>query len=682
MYTPPDTPRLGARHAHSVKGLRTASCESTPGPAGIASLYFPISLSIEHMAVPIPGRELSLDHEDIEILINVRNLIAFLVGGALVATRRRHTFFAIFLSIAKSLEDYNFTNIDGTTFGEVANASFESYIDELDLADVRASCEKVIEALVLGEQMRSTLLYKEAFAHAVGRYDDIQESAKVPDIAAKIKMISRATRLRLERAYIDLRQRLETVDARLTDFEFPSLFIGSKAKPFKDDYMAMRRHVMGHYKTKYGSWPPKANPKKNQLRTDGLNRVVLRDLYEDLTGLYDLLTDRTSLTTRAMDQAMDDAGDERPDEPIGRRLRAIFDEYDRSMPPVQPPVPFDTPMLPTLVGVRSEYGRDSKIDAKLRSKKLKDEMVLAILAASRNCDIVPSLSPFLTSVCKFERKEARGRSMNDIVNLRAGIYLFLYVCIQALPMVVMDAPGVRYSHGVEYFLCQPPRKGVPWAGPEPDGNRHGMAWYGIAGGSGMVNLPSDLVENGVEGIFRRSHCWQIAKQWLAEAAAQIDDSIMQDAVRSGLQEQARKQQSPNGLLLHAPRITGKLASDPSANVARSRPFVTPIASPAGSQSSVPRGPSLVVDTTQRPSSPARRGRHDPTRHSALHLGLEELPPSRTRHVSASPAGMPRRPMSLREQHQSATTPNTGATFDDIIAGLERDKRVAKRKNTK
>ena len=86
----------------------------------------------------------------------------------------------------------------------------------------------------------------------------------------------------------------------------------------------------------------------------------------------------------------------------------------------------------------------------------------------------------------------------------------MYAVLQSLPMVVVDAPEVKFTEGIEYFLCVPPRGGLPWCRDDINGGR---SWFGVAGGTGLVNLPADIVAYGVEGVYRRSHCWQVASKW-------------------------------------------------------------------------------------------------------------------------------------------------------------------------
>jgi hypothetical protein len=92
-------------------------------------------------------------------------------------------------------------------------------------------------------------------------------------------------------------------------------------------------------------------------------------------------------------------------------------------------------------------------------------------------------------------------------------------------MLVVDAPAVKWTHGVEYFLCMPPRSGVPWA----NNAERERTYYAIAGSNNaVVSLPSDVIEFSIEGIYRRSHCWVMAEQWTSSS------EIMQQAVAETL----------------------------------------------------------------------------------------------------------------------------------------------------
>ncbi|KAF1950093.1 hypothetical protein CC80DRAFT_497103 [Byssothecium circinans] len=480
-------------------------------------LYVPIALSTDQTPITPTSQDPRLSAKDIDTLIAFRNFFAFLVGQSLVATPRHSEIFDIFMRISDILANYNFSNVDGSTFGEVAASSFDSYVDELHLADVRNSREKTIEAIVLGEKMRSMTLYTEGFVHAVGKYDDIKELQH-----PKYELISHVTTTRLARAALDLDNREQNIKMKLKDFEFQAMFAGLmnsamaderktvRFKNWKSNFMSMRSFTLDYLKSKYGSWLPRARSKKNDLTTDGLNRLVLQDVYRELADLYDMLVDRTKLTDRTQDGFMNEEKNKDFESVAIRAMRMVLSEYDRSTPPVQPPIPFDVPLFPTLKSIGKNYpSEDKKADQKARSKKVRKEEVGQMIKQSHNQDAQKS-TPFLDSFRRWELKQASGCTMEEMWEQRAGHWLFLYAVIQSLPMLTVDAPGLRFTDGVEYFLCEVPRSGAPWCREDTSRNRR---WFGVDGGSKVVSLPTDVVDHGVDGVFRRSHCWIMASVW-------------------------------------------------------------------------------------------------------------------------------------------------------------------------
>ncbi|KAH7389785.1 hypothetical protein BKA66DRAFT_413950 [Pyrenochaeta sp. MPI-SDFR-AT-0127] len=541
----PDQSQIGS--SDGSKGSRALS-DAVEDDYTEKHLYMPIALSSDSAVTP---QEPQLNAQDTDTLVTYRNFFAFLIGQSLVATERHSEIFVIFLRIADILSHYAFSNVDGSTFGEVAASSFDCYVDELTLADVRHSREKTIEAIVLGERMRSLSLYTEGFVHAAGKLEAIKEIDS-PTYA----MMSHKTATRLVRAAMDLDNREATINGKLKDFEFPNIFAGimnsamaseGKAISFKKwraAFMTTRSFIVDYYKTKYGSWLPKAKSKKNSLTTSGLNRLVLLDIYRDMSNLYDLLVNRKNLTIRTSDGFLGEDEGTDIESVVQRALRKVLSEYDRSTPPVQPPVPFDLPLYPVSFGPKSG---DAKKDAKLRSKKLHKDEIAKMLGQSHNPD-AEQQTPFLEAFRQFEFKQATGGNLDDLWDLRSGQWLFLYAVIQSLPMLVVDAPGVRFTEGVEYFLCEVPRSGVPWGHEDTTRAR---TWFGVAGGAQVVSLPTDIVEHGVEGVFRRSHCWKKAQQWAA------DDTLLTAAMQE-LNANAAPLPPPPGLL------------DPSSVGARSR----------------------------------------------------------------------------------------------------------------
>ncbi|KAL8943908.1 MAG: hypothetical protein Q9216_000802 [Gyalolechia sp. 2 TL-2023] len=510
LQPPENQSKSGSSIDGGSQGSRTISETFDETPRQDANLYLPLPLQADLMSAYS-----SLGSDDVEQLVAVRNVFAFLTNQPLVATFRTSAIFDIFLKIADFLQRYDFSNLDGSTLGEEAATNFKEYSDSFKLADIRASREKTLEAIILGERMRSWELYNEGFVHGVGKYDEI---AKLK--SAKYYMITESTAKRLERATLDLSLRLKTVRTRLENFEFPSLFAGiansttsteSKTvrfKAWKAAFLAMRKHVMTFYKERYGAWPPSARSKKNEFGESGLNRILLQEVYGDFSDLYDALVNRSVITTRTVDMTPIDGLGVSKEAVTGPALRRVMDEFDRSSPPVQPPVPFDTPLLPSLENTRRGFDTlDAKRQKKENSKRLENDEINQALMQSYNRDCINS-TVFLEAFMTFERQSARGKSVEEIQDLRNGQWLFMYAVIQSLPLVIIDAPGIQWTKGVEYFLCEVPKGAAPWI-PES----HSRGWYAITGGSGVVSLPADIIDHGVEGIYRRSHAWRAAEKW-------------------------------------------------------------------------------------------------------------------------------------------------------------------------
>ncbi|KAK5657062.1 hypothetical protein OQA88_3589 [Cercophora sp. LCS_1] len=459
---------------------------------------------------------LPLKSTDLESLVAARNLFAFLTGQPLVATKANPNMFSALLQVGALLREFGFSSSDGSHYGFEVEEAFDALVEQYHLDDVRNSREKTIEALILAETMRSWRLYEEAFTHAVGKYDSLIDLG-----SPLFSSISIATRNRMERSHLDLQNRRQNVNLRLENFEFPSLFAGVasstsqfktvKFKHWNSSFHKMRNFTLAYYKDLFGNWPPRAKSKKNQFSVGGLNRVALQMLYWDLCSLYDLLVDREAPTDRKSDDKTATEDDTEEDaNPAITALRTMLTEFDHSSPPVLPPVPYDVPKLPRMTAIHENYNslpakKQAKLDKHLQSNELQ-----IMLIKSHNIDKESLDRPFLNAFKDFEQKEARGVSPHDLPDQRIGYWLFLYAVLQSLPMLVVDAPGLRWTKDVEYFLCQAPQGNAPWM--EDAGVARKM-WYRAAGGQNLVELSTDVVLFSVEGIYRRSHCWEVAKRW-------------------------------------------------------------------------------------------------------------------------------------------------------------------------
>lgn len=659
---------------------------------------------------------------DLARLVAVRNLFAFLTGQPLVGIKSHPTVFRAFLEVAALLREFDFSNYDGSSFGDPVDLAFNSCLEQLALADVRHSREKTIEALVLGEQMKSWELYNEGFTHAVGKYEAIL-GLKSPLFA----MVSSDTRSRLERAHLDLVRRQENVNLRLESFEFPSLFAGIASSTAHDEYrtvrfrewqkyfLKMRSFVLGHYKGLFGNWPPKARSKKNVFSESGLNRQCLKILYSDMCALYDLLVDREALTTRGAESP--DGGEQESTDPRLSALRKMLTEFDTSSPPVLPPIPYDVPKLPSMTAIREDYNELPAKEQARFNRSIAQHELLLIMLKSRNIDTDQLKIPFLSAFKDFEHREAKGSSPQDMVDQRIGFWLFLYVVIQSLPMLVVDAPGLRFTEGVEYFLCEPPQGRLPWM---EDAAEVRKMWYEVSGGNNIVELSADVVMFSVEATYHRSHCWLSAKQW--ESKPEPPPGFHPGAPQAHLPRASSISTYP-----HVPSISDPLdvmspLEPPRAVFQDHDPFANPASSSApanGTPPYAPSSPSLmpIVGGNASPSSctgsPA--GRHS---YRSSIVGLEPLllpegdaygprsssrsrsrPGSRGSRADLRHSSVPRigsagnLPQLAKDsagegaaaaaagggqQRVGGGSPG-GSTFDDILKGMEKGKGGGKKK---
>ncbi len=440
-------------------------------------------------------------------VIAARNMFAFLTQKPLIATKRLPTEFEVFFSIANHLEELGFLDERIGDYGLAASTAFKGYMDKFALQDIRGNPAKILKGLVLGEKMRSTELYYDSFTHLVGYYRTVRKEK-----SGLYDMISKNTRYRIERENHDLEMRQGNVNTAMQDFDFPHIFNGHaqskmtaesrvvRFSAWKQHFGYFRSFTLSYYKHLYGSWPPKAN-KKNHLTTDGLSRVVLQQLYQDLCVLYDLIVDRESYTTRKLDVEEDGEEEVMTEHELEiLALRKIMSEHDRAMLPLSPPMPFDLPRLPSMSTIDAAFDTRTVSEQQLEeSRKLKYFETTLIMAKAHNMD-QGIHAPFLQQYATFEQKESAGKSLKELRDMRIGHWLFLYAVLQRLPLLVVDAPNLKCTENVEYFLCKSPIGPPPW----------------LEGTHGLKPHTDEVAENTAEGIFYRSHCWIVGSKMLQD----------------------------------------------------------------------------------------------------------------------------------------------------------------------
>lgn len=522
---------------------RRGSSSLDPSESGVVyRLHFPIlDDDVQSRPVTPGGRKSSKKPHHVSIgtskndaeqslqrYIDARNLVAFLCGERLVASWSRQLPFDIFskLFVMLNLTDVERNPDDQKAVNRLRMAEeiFQTYIEELELDDVSNDDSAIIEGLILGEKWRSVRLFHEAYIHAAGRWDEL-------DHHPGIKMVSKVTTVRLDRAWMNLHQiRMVNILLRIPNFEFASVWVGegrySDYKGWRGGYDRMRSLFMNQMKATFGSWPPKAGKHGKgefDLEHGGLNRIVLRKLYEDGCRIYDLTVDREWLGGERINFESPSKNESVDFVERDKRHRAvmgkIFAEFDKCSAPVQPEMPFNQPLIP----YRPEGPAKKKklsIFSK-SSKRIKAEEINGVLSRSYNMDILEQTSEIniVKAFMQMEREFGTGKMIDDLISARRGAWIFLYCLLQSLVIAVIDAHGLRHGDGVEYFLCEYVKGLAPWEKNAMKRQSRMTGMWTTAPDGSLMNAVGSTPELGshpddeIELTYRRSHCWIVSEEW-------------------------------------------------------------------------------------------------------------------------------------------------------------------------
>lgn len=460
----------------------------------------------------------------------------------------------------------------------LAESLLNHFIDLLKLDDIRGlskvpesdtvpktggGLRDSMEVMYLGEKWRSSRLFLEGYLHTVGRWEEFKDSHH-----PLVEFLSPMTLSKLDRAVLDLNNRRKQIYERFCgpagDFAYPAMFSGvgkyPRFKRWRLGFSDTRELFIKHLKWMYGTWPPRPGKQgKGGMSggvTGGLNREVLKQVERDVGTLWELMVDwdRPRYPPGGFSQE-----EEHAQMQMGvtveeyNSLRALLEESDRSSPPVQPRPMFDMPRLPKSpvhAWKKNNSGKNEK------SKKIRGDTIMQVLQQSWN-QSSPSASPVLNTeselVQKYKEMEihfaqnkvlgsVQGRTSEDLQEYRKGCWIFIYAILQSLPMLVVDAPIVRWSEGCEHFLCIGWKSSVfpwedrdtvsgeakirpPWRNPGGD-RRASTMWASIPGGVSSINDPAHFSElaaaamvpegaqdDEVGASYHRSYCWVRAAKW-------------------------------------------------------------------------------------------------------------------------------------------------------------------------
>ena len=308
-----------------------------------------------------------------------------------------------------------------------------------------------------------------------------------------------------------------------------------------------------------------------------------------------------------------------------------------------PAIPFDLPRLPNLSTLR---GGPSSADAPLKNAQTNEILLQSYNSAS----VKPTA--FVSEFLNFEREEGCGKSAKELIDNRYGQWLFLYVVLQSLPTVTVDAEGLSYTSGVEYFLCEQANTAFPWIQNDRATSR---SWYNAATGK-IVSLPAGAPNTSIETIYQRSHCWKQARLWAAESgipAPLLNKHFPRPDIPQPPPEDHDYQHHPND-----PQFDLATFED-LANSGLPPATLKPLPNPITTSRSVS---PYDRHHSQAPPPPPNRSHHHSSSDSSIDMGRPR--PQSARSSSASlmpPPAVPTRRHDTDDSESSA-----GQTFDSIL----------------
>ncbi|KAL7268276.1 hypothetical protein RUND412_009109 [Rhizina undulata] len=332
-------------------------------------------------------------------------------------------------------------------------------------------------------------LWREGFVHCTGMLSKLEGGGEWREISPITKAL-------IDRASLEIQVRVANSDQRLSSFGFADMWPVTSAgvPPARFAFDKFQKFLIRHYHDRFGAWPPQT--------TDGrLSRMVYVQLQNDFAALYDYLVDRDASWSPPNLQR----GQNTPR--IFKPGNQIFRADDDNLPFTDiliafddrhnyPHIPHPFPLVPEAVAARriqappatstrffhpASARRDSAAAASAQEKA-----AALSLSESTNIESLLLTSTSNLLVDAFARYEKTQQHEIDPHDARKGRWILIYGIIQTLATVAVDAPGVRWKEGVDYFLCAKLRGTPPWRGGD---------------------------DFGEERCQFRSHCWTVPRTW-------------------------------------------------------------------------------------------------------------------------------------------------------------------------
>ncbi|KAF3909245.1 hypothetical protein ABW20_dc0104909 [Dactylellina cionopaga] len=421
-----------------------------------------------------------------------RNFFAVLFNRSLVGT----TFGQTLSDLAERMDLYMPPGHDNV--GDLLR-----YITRKEFDDIRNMPDLAAGMLIFAEKYRLADLYRESFVHCVGMMNRLE-------LSIDYQHISPITRAHLDRANLNIQVRTDRCDNVLVhgQFSFNDIWPHMSAgyPPARHAFDRFQKFLAKHYQGRFGSWPPSG---------EKFGRLLYQQLQRDFNALYDFLVDKdvtwepavptsSSASTSSHNRA---SGAQRLINPYKQEFRAddnslqftdIILNFDRNNK--APHVPHPYPLVPDVkatTAIRSN--KQSNFFGKRNAnadKTIEKENALALIQAT-NLDALYT-SPNNSLVAAYQAMEKSDRTIEiDPHDARKGRWLLIYAILQTLAIITVDAPGLKRTDNVDYFLCAP-LKGVPPWEQQPQSSRSGEE---------------------EEYCQYRAHCWTVPYQWNSQASA-------------------------------------------------------------------------------------------------------------------------------------------------------------------
>lgn len=364
-------------------------------------------------------------------------------------------------------------------------------------------------------------LWREGFVHCTGMLAQLEGGGEWREISPITKAL-------IDRASLEIQVRVAGADQRLSNFNFTDMWptTSSAAPHARAAFDKFQKFLIKHYSSRFGSWPPHT--------PDGrLSRMVYVQLQRDFSALYDYLVDRDVSWSNSNAQthhprhsnAQGGGVVNKPNNTVaGKKLvnpksphwRAddeelhitdiliTFDEK-QNYPHMPHPFPLVPPPMVVGRGFKNRFfpgARRGSITntptSAFTTPATADKAAALSLSESTNIMSLMSSSVSNDLVDAFAKHEKSiSASEIDPHDARKGRWILIYGILQTLATVAVDAPGIRYTEGVDYFLCPKLRGTPPWK----CGGERGMD--PSFSGSSMADERSHF----------RSHCWTVPRTW-------------------------------------------------------------------------------------------------------------------------------------------------------------------------